>query len=162
MAISIRALDDADVEAVVDLALRAWAPVFESIRETLGDRLFRYFFGEDWSQHQEIDVRRALGAYEVLVADDDGRVAAYTAIDLPAEGEEGEIYMIAVDPDAQGRGLGTRLTEAAVERIREAGKRVAVVDTGGDPGHAAARATYAKAGFVAWQSHRFYRLLDDD
>jgi ribosomal protein S18 acetylase RimI-like enzyme len=154
-------MGDDDVEPIVALSLRAWEPVFESIRDTLGEPIFRYFYGGDWRQHQASDVRRACGSYDVTVAVDDGRVIGFTAVDLPHEGEEGEIYMLAVDPDAQAAGVGTQLTTAAIEQIRQAGKRVAVVETGGDAGHAPARATYRKAGFTPWPGERFYLLLDD-
>ena len=43
--------------------------------------------------------------------------------------------------------MGTTLYEFAVERMREAGMRVATVSTGGDPSHAPARRAYQKAGF---------------
>jgi ribosomal protein S18 acetylase RimI-like enzyme len=156
----IRRMRDGDVEAIVALSLRAWAPVFASIRETVGPQIFDYFYGGDWRGHQASDVRRACSAYQVSVAEDDGRVIGFTAINLPPEGVEGEIYMIAVDPDAQGAGVGTQLTVAAVEDIRRAGKRAAVVETGGDRAHAPARATYHKAGFTPFPSERFYLLLD--
>ena len=53
--------------------------------------------------------------------------------------------MLAVDPDAQGRGIGTALTEVATGWLREAGMTVAMVETGGDSGHAPARRVYEKA-----------------
>jgi ribosomal protein S18 acetylase RimI-like enzyme len=150
---------DGDVDAIVALSLRAWEPVFVSIRETVGPQIFEYFYGGDWRGHQASDVRRACSAYRVSVAEDDGGVVGFTAVDLP-EGVEGEIYMVAVDPDAQGAGVGTQLTMAAVNEIRKAGKRAAVVETGGDSAHAPARATYHKAGFTPFPSERFYLLLD--
>ncbi len=143
------------------LSLRAWEPVFASIRATLGEPLFRHFYGDDWRTHQADDVRRACTTYHTTVAEDDGRVVGFTAVDL-REGDEGEIYMLAVDPGAQGTGVGTKLTVEAIDQIRAAGKRVAVVGTGADPGHAAARATYRKAGFTPWPSEQLYLLLDDD
>ena len=100
MAVVIRPMGEGDLESIVALSLRAWAPVFDSIHETVGSPIFGYFYGEDWRTHQAEDVRRACSAYEVLVADDDGRVTGFTAIDLPADGVEGEIYMLAVDPEA--------------------------------------------------------------
>jgi ribosomal protein S18 acetylase RimI-like enzyme len=84
--------------------------------------------------------------------------AASRAVDLP-EGPQGEIFMLAVDPDLHGRGVGSALTDHAVEQIRAAGKRLAVVGTGGDPGHAAARATYERTGFRGQRSVTYYRLL---
>ncbi len=162
MGVVIRPIREGDVDAIVALSLRAWEPVFESIHETVGPRLFAYFYGDDWRAHQASDVRRACTAYQTSVAEVDGRVIGFTAVDLPAEGLEGEmIYMLAVDPDAQGAGVGGQLTMAAVDQIRGAGKRVAVVGTGADRGHAAARATYRKAGFTPWPSEQLYLLLDD-
>ena len=161
MRVVIRPIHDGDVEPIVALSLRAWEPVFRSIHDTVGARIFAYFYGDDWRTHQANDVRRACSAYQVSVAEADGRVVGFTAVDLKAESVEGEIYMVAVDPDAQGAGVGTQLTLAAVEQLREAGKRAVVVGTGGDPGHAAARATYHKAGFTPLPSEFFYLLLDD-
>ena len=54
-----------------------------------------------------------------------------------------------------------QLTMAAVDEIRSAGKRAAVVGTGADRRHAAARATYRKAGFTPWPNEQLYLLLDD-
>ena len=44
--------------------------------------------------------------------------------------------------------MGSALTDFATEHIRSEGMTVAMIETGGDPGHALARATYAKAGFT--------------
>jgi ribosomal protein S18 acetylase RimI-like enzyme len=60
----------------------------------------------------------------------------------------GEIYMIAVDPDAQRQGIAGALTEFALDEMRARGITLAIVATGGDDGHAPARATYEKAGFT--------------
>jgi ribosomal protein S18 acetylase RimI-like enzyme len=71
----------------------------------------------------------------------------------------GEISMLAVHPDHQGGGIGTALTEFALDRLKEAGMRVAMVETGGDPGHAAARRTYEKAGYVLLPIARYFKNL---
>jgi ribosomal protein S18 acetylase RimI-like enzyme len=160
MGVMTRPIRDDDVDAIVALSLRAWEPVFASIHETLGDPLFHRFYGDDWRRHQADDVRRACTTYRTTVAEEGGRVIGFTAVDL-REGDEGEIYMLAVDPDAQGAGVGTKLTVEAIAQIRAAGKGVAVVGTGADPGHAAARATYRKAGFIPWPSEQLFLLLDD-
>lgn len=46
----------------------------------------------------------------------------------------------------QRRGVGSLLTEQALDEMRARGLDLAIVATGGDPGHAPARATYDKAG----------------
>jgi ribosomal protein S18 acetylase RimI-like enzyme len=70
------------------------------------------------------------------------------------------IYLIAVDPGVQGRGVASTLTQHALAQMRERGMDLATVSTGGDPGHAAARATYEKAGFVAFPQVWYAKLLD--
>jgi ribosomal protein S18 acetylase RimI-like enzyme len=67
--------------------------------------------------------------------------------------------MVAVDPARQGQGIGTALTTFALERMRAAGMAVAMVETGGDPGHAPARSTYEKAGFRLLPIARYFKKL---
>lgn len=69
------------------------------------------------------------------------------AVALRRDDDMSEIFMMAVNSDHQGRGVGSALTVFAVGWIREAGLSVAMVETGGDPDHAPARRTYEKAGF---------------
>jgi ribosomal protein S18 acetylase RimI-like enzyme len=71
----------------------------------------------------------------------------------------GEISMLAVDPDYQGIGIGTALTEFALDRLKDAGMTVAMVETGGDPGHTAARRTYEKAGYTYLPIARYFKNL---
>jgi GNAT superfamily N-acetyltransferase len=71
----------------------------------------------------------------------------------------GEIYMIAVDPGAQGQGLGTALTTVAIDWLRKSGMRVAMIETGGDRGHAPARRLYEKAGYTPLPGVRFFKSL---
>lgn len=67
--------------------------------------------------------------------------------------------MMAVDPDRQNRGLGLALVNFAVDRITESGAQLAEIGTGGDPGHAAARRIYEKAGFTPMPQVRYYKAL---
>ena len=72
----------------------------------------------------------------------------------------GVIEIIGVDPDYQRRGVGARLTEFAADHMRRCGMDIAVVETGGDPGHAPARALYGEVGFTLLPIARYFRLLD--
>jgi ribosomal protein S18 acetylase RimI-like enzyme len=156
---SIRPFSPDDIERVVDLSLRAWAPAHDSMRGVLGPQISCHLWGEDWREHQETSVRRACSDHLVWVAEADGRVVGFTAVELPDDGVIGGIYMLAVDPKYQRRGIGLDLTNVAVEQIKSAGKKLAFVETGGDAGHAPARATYEKAGFTALPIERYYRTL---
>jgi len=96
----------------------------------------------------------------VWVAEVGASAVGFVAIELDhPERRMGEISMLAVDPDYQGSGIGTALTEFALDRLEEAGMTVAMVETGGDPGHAAARRTYEKAGYVHLPIARYFKNL---
>jgi hypothetical protein len=43
--------------------------------------------------------------------------------------------------------------------MKENGMKLAVVGTGGDPGHAPARRAYEKAGYTAMPAVRYYKEL---
>lgn len=57
------------------------------------------------------------------------------------------------------RGVGTDLTAFALERLEGAGVSVAMVETGGDAGHAPARATYQRAGVTELPVVRYFKAL---
>src|SRR5829696_976174 len=158
----IRPFDDRDAEAVVDLSLRTWAPVFASLERVLGSDVFGRLH-PDWRQDQRRVVEDVLAAKEagVWVAEADGTAVGFVAVRLHPESGMGEIYMLAVDPDHQGGGIGTALTEFALEKLKDDGMAVAMVETGEDPGHAAARRTYEKAGFVLLPIARYFKMLGE-
>ena len=51
------------------------------------------------------------------------------------------------------------MTEFALDHLRSRGMDIAVVETGGDPGHMPARALYGKVGFTLLPIARYFRLL---
>ena len=71
----------------------------------------------------------------------------------------GEIHMIAVDPAHQGAGVGAALMQRAITHIKAQGVDLAVVATGGDPGHAPARGVYERFDFNPLPMVRHYRTL---
>jgi ribosomal protein S18 acetylase RimI-like enzyme len=157
----IRPFEDRDADAVVSLSLRAWAPVFESIEQAMGPGIFRRLYPDGWreSQQQSVEDVCAAEKIRVWVAEVDANTVGFVAVELHRESSYGEIYMLAVDPEYQGGGIGTDLTEFALDRIQDAGMPVAMVETGADPGHAAARRTYEKAGYTQLPIARYFKEL---
>lgn len=150
-----------DEERIVALSLRAWTPVFSSIEAVIGGQIFGRLY-EDWRESQERDVRAVLtqDGVRVWVAERAGGVVGFVTAAVAGDGSQiGEITMLAVDPDAQNEGIGTVLTDFAAGWLRCSGMRVAVVETGGDPGHAPARRAYEKAGFTKLPIARYFRAL---
>jgi len=164
VSIAVRALAEDDVPDVVRLSLRAWQPVFDSFRQALGEAIYRHVY-PDWEKQQADAVERACreNRASTWVAELDGRTVGFVVVvhhlESQDEPDSAEIEMLAVDPEHQRRGIADALIAHALDRMREAGARLAVVGTGGDPGHAPARAAYEKAGFTPLPLVRYYQAL---
>jgi hypothetical protein len=81
----IREFREADLDAVVELSLRAWEPVYDSIRQVLGDRIFLRLH-PDWKANQAEAVRSSCTSEErdVFVAVAEGRPVGFVAMALNA------------------------------------------------------------------------------
>ena len=158
----IREFREDDLGAIVEFSLRAWEPVFASVRQVLGDDIFLRLH-PDWKEGQADAVRSACmnDERDVFVAVTAGRPVGFVAVALNAfHAGMGVIDIIGVDPDYQRRGISSRLTAFATEHMRSRGMNIVVVETGGDSGHEPARAAYEAAGFTLLPIARYFRLLD--
>jgi ribosomal protein S18 acetylase RimI-like enzyme len=157
---SVRAFEDQDLDRVVELSLAAWAPVFESFRRVLGQRLY-YLAYPDWRESQARTVRSVCSSEEtdvwVAIVDDVPAGFVASRIDLASDPLAGEIEMIAVDPAHQRSGIATQLLDHAINQLHLAGAYLVAIASGGDSGHAPARKLYEKAGFQALPLVRYYR-----
>jgi N-acetylglutamate synthase-like GNAT family acetyltransferase len=135
--------------------------VFASVREVLDDEIFGQLYGHDWQRRQQSEVEKVLAdeKTKVWIAEADDQVIGFVAALLRTDENTGEIRMLAVEPDHQNRGLGSELTEVAMDWIRNSGMPLAFVSTGGDIGHAPARRTYEKVGFTPFPSMLYFRVL---
>jgi len=161
MDLKIRPLASGDVEALMELAVLAWEPVFASFRHILGPAIFPLQY-PDWRQHQRDEVARVCAdgsGMTVLVAEVDGAVTGFIAYELDLAEKIGEVDLLAVHPDHQNHGIGTALNTYVLDEMKTRGVRLAVVATGGDPGHAPARRSYEKAGYTGLPLVRYYKAL---
>jgi mycothiol synthase len=67
----------------------------------------------------------------------------------------GEVYVVGVDPDAQGRGLGRSLTLAGLHYLRQRGVREVMLYA--DEENTAAISMYRKLGFIPSRTDAMYR-----
>ena len=157
----IEPYDPRHLDAVIRLSLRAWTPVFDSIQKAMNADVYRAFYPDNWRVSQQKAVEDVCAAKDtnVWVAIDTGSTVGFVAVKLDSESSMGEIYMVAVDPDFQGHGIGSALIEFALDWMKDAGMSVAMVETVGDPGHAPARRTYEKVGFGLLPIARYFKKL---
>jgi ribosomal protein S18 acetylase RimI-like enzyme len=157
----IAPFEDTQLDAVVQLSLRAWKPVFESLEKAMLPAVYRAFYRGDWraAQRRAVESVCADPDVHVWVASKESRIAGFVALKLHPEDQLGEIYMIAVDPDFQRRGIASRLTSHSVDWFKKAGMSIVMVETGADPGHGPARRTYESSGFQLLPVARYFKGL---
>jgi ribosomal protein S18 acetylase RimI-like enzyme len=148
------------LDAIIRLSLRSWRPVFESIQKVMDLDVYGQLH-PDWRVTQQKAVENVCAAEDVKVwvAIDAPSVVGFVAVKFYSQTRMGEIYMIAVDPDFQRRGIGAALMEFALASMRDAGMSVAMVETGGDSGHAPARSLYEQQGFRLLPIARYFKKL---
>lgn len=161
MPIRIDSYRPADRDPIVALSMRAWAPVFAALEPAAAAYVYKAFYPDGWAARQTADILDLLdpGDVEVLVARAGDAVVGWVGLRLHPKDKMGEIYILAVDPTAQRRGVASALMAAATAKMRDAGMAMVMVETGGDPGHAPSRATYENAGFERWPVARYFRQL---
>ena len=101
--------------------------------------------------------------YEFIVAREGDLALGYVCFgDVPLTDAVHDLYWIAVAPEAQGRGVGRALMEAAEASLSARAARMLLIETASKPGYAATRAFYAARGYqVIARFPDFYRLGDD-
>ncbi|MET8151786.1 GNAT family N-acetyltransferase [Actinoplanes sp. NPDC049668] len=159
----IRPLTPADLEAVVDLSLLAWEPVFASFENILGSPIFKLLYRPEWRAAQAASVRRtclADDAESFILATADSVTVGFVVLQQDRDESLGMIEMIAVHPGHQRRGHGRALMEFAIQRLRDQGLKLINVGTGGDPGHAPARALYEAVGFTGLPLVQYYMAAE--
>jgi mycothiol synthase len=92
----------------------------------------------------------------LLLLDEDGRLAGscWTKVHADSTPPMGEIYVIGIDPDFQGRGWGRALTEAGLDHLAGRGLTVGMLYVDAD--NTAAVSLYRSMGFTEHHVDRAY------
>jgi ribosomal protein S18 acetylase RimI-like enzyme len=94
------------------------------------------------------DKGEAVSGYRLLVAEDAGGPLAFAIFGpIPATDRRFDLYWIATDPQAQGKGAGRMLLEECVSRARAEGGQRLFIETEMGEAYAAAHRLYEACGF---------------
>ena len=158
----VRELEVGDLARLEAIRRAAFAPVFASFREIVGDAIYGYALGKAEDAQAELlaELCGEKSDYSVLVAEHEGEVVGFVSYVVRTESRFGEIGLNAVHPDHGSRGIGAHLYQTVLDRMKALGVKAVEVATGGDPSHAPARRAYEKVGFTkALPSIALYREL---
>ncbi|HET7188685.1 MAG TPA: GNAT family N-acetyltransferase [Gemmatimonadaceae bacterium] len=101
--------------------------------------------------------------YEFVGAFEGDQLVGYACFG-PTPATEGtfDLYWLAVDPAAQGRGIGRALVRDVEEKLIGRGGRLLVVETSSRPDYAITRQFYVRSGYTeAARVRDFYAPADD-
>ncbi len=147
-----------DVADVISAAYAQYAPPPES-----GKALLDAF---DEYRIDQRDVWSRLADSQLIVAEEEGRIIGTVTFYPPGSDKKGEnwpaewaaIRLLAVHPDARGKGIGRLLTDECLRRARELGAPAVGLHTS----HimAVAQAMYERMGFTRYPENDF-PITDD-
>jgi mycothiol synthase len=143
--VTVRTFRDGDEQAVLAVNAAAFAHHPEQGQMSLADLHDR--MAEDWFDPEGL----------LLAVDADDRLLGFhwTKEHREEEPAFGEVYVVAVNPKAAGRGLGTLLTNAGLRHLRGRGLGTVILYVEAD--NAPAIAVYQRQGFGLRRSEVQYR-----
>ena len=137
--VTLRSFEPSDADAIIAVNARAFAHHPEQGAMDRAD--FDRRTSSDWFDPAGL-----------FVAERDGEVVGFHWTKI--EDGVGEVYVVGIDPDAQGGGLGTALTSRGLRHMHEQG--VPVVDLYVEGDNAPALKVYRNLGFQDWAKDVLY------
>jgi mycothiol synthase len=135
-------------EVVPDgVALRAYRPDDADAIIKVNARAFAHHPEQGAMDRADFDRRTSTDWFDpagLFVAERGGRIIGFHWTKV--EDGVGEVYVVGIDPDAQGGGLGTALTARGIRHMYEQGLRIVDLYVEGD--NAPALAVYRRLGFT--------------
>lgn len=122
-------------------ARAAWQPIYDSVREAVGETIFPLAF-PNALEKKTTDCLKALeqGPDRVRIVSENSKAAGFAVLSYEAPKKVGEISALAVAPDFQGRGIGAALCMDVFDLFRERGLHYVRLKAG--------------LGEVTWQSRQ--------
>jgi len=156
----IREYRTGDLARLIEIAMKAWKPVFDEYINQLGEELYPLVIGDPEEPYRikrrEVIMQAMLARDEILICERENKVVGFLFFGM--RGKTGIICNNARDPEYDGKGVGQELYSAVLQKFRDGGMTLATVSTGLDAGHASARRAYERAGFKHHQDKIVYYL----
>jgi GNAT superfamily N-acetyltransferase len=148
-------------DAILTLSIAAWEPVFSLMQKEVPDYVYATFYPDGWQARQIKDIENFLdaGSESIWIAVQGGKVLGWIGGRIHVEDNIGEVYILAVHPEAQRLGISHTLMYYFEEIMRNQGMKALMVETGDDTGHAPSRASYESFGFERWPVARYFRRI---
>lgn len=146
--------------ALDGITLRTYSPADADAVIAVNARAFAHHPEQGAMDRADFDRRTSSAWFDpegLFIAERDGQIIGFhwTKIeDSPEEGASGEVYVVGIDPDAQGGGLGTALTARGLRHMYEQG--LSVVDLYVEGDNAPALKVYRNLGFTDWKKDTLY------
>lgn len=127
MTLRIREAEPEDAEAIAGVHVRSWQAAYRG--QLTDDYLDGLSVEERLEQHR--GALQTPGAHRTWVAEEEGHVVGFAVTgpsqDADADERTGELYAIYLEPDRFGSGIGKRLSDHAIDDLRERGFRTATL-----------------------------------
>lgn len=158
----IREAAPADVEAACEIAKQAWERIDDSFSKIMGQQMHDDL-SPNWKARKADQIRSHFEKNPVwmwVVEHASDGIVAFLTFRIDRDRSLGTIGNNAVDPRAQGTGIGSEMYRVVLDMFRREGLKYAEVQTGLDEGHAPARRAYEKAGFdIRREDVTYYKKL---
>ena len=159
MDIKIVQAEEKHLEQIAKIAIDAWTPIREEFRKLLGDEIYNSQF-TDWQAKKVASVSNQLLGGNGYVATDGKKVVGFISYMVHTDTNTGEILANAVSSDARGMGVGSKMYDFIISKMKSDGIEFVTVNTGLDDAHAPARRAYERAGFSAsLPSVQYYKKI---
>ena len=129
------------------ITLRTYTPADADAVVAVNGRAFAHHPEQGAMDRADLDRRMSSDWFDpagLFIAERDGQVVGFHWTKI--EDSVGEVYVVGIDPDAQGGGLGTALTARGLRHLFDRGLDVVDLYVEGDNG--AALTVYRRLGFV--------------
>jgi mycothiol synthase len=141
------------------IATRAFTPADKSAWVELNNRAFEGHPEQSGWTLKDLEIRLAEEWFDpsgLLIAEQDGELKAFCWTKIHSLNPVGEIYIMAVDPSMQRKGLGREMVIAGLHYIRGRAIQSAMLYV--DAENTAAQELYKSLGFTDWGRDLLYKV----